>query len=121
MVQATADTADNLNGASNGRISPTDRLPAVDPSEMAAGRFLGFSGRTVLGIVLIPPHPPDPYDRSGGMLIRPPVTGDANVIVQGTNSLPAGRVTTPPFFRQLIDRLECGIDAILALVFPPRL
>ena len=57
---------------------------------------------------------------SAGLVIKPPETGDQNVLVPGTNQLPWWR-TEPrgPVSKELLDGIEGGVGKFIELLVPP--
>jgi hypothetical protein len=95
---------------------------APNPPTTQAQRVPGLHGVTVLGMTLVPPELADARDWSeGGMVMRPPETGDDNVLVPGFDSLPWFRSTRPrgPLATQLLRGIERGVGAVIELVVPP--
>jgi hypothetical protein len=73
-----------------------------------------FGGGTSLGMVQRPPWHNDMRDYSeGGMVIRPPDTGDDMVITPGTSWLTSG----PPL-RRFWNLLEYGADRMVERLIP---
>ncbi len=77
-------------------------------------RAPSFGGGTSLGMVQTPPWHNDMRDYSdGGMVIRPPHTGDDMNIMPGTDWLTEG----PPF-RRFYSVLKYGADKLFEAVIP---
>ncbi|MBS1122091.1 MAG: hypothetical protein H6Q90_4319 [Deltaproteobacteria bacterium] len=101
--------------------APIEIAPSA-PTTRLADRVPGLHGFSVLGLIWVPPLDADSRDWSeGGMVMRPPETGDDNVLVPGFDSLPWFRRERPrlPLGRQLLRGLERGVGAIIDLVVPP--
>jgi hypothetical protein len=107
-VAPKADLPIRIDLAPKAALVPSDRTP-------------GFGGKDAVGRVLVPAPHPDARDWPHGSLIRPPETGDHNVIVPGTDSLPWFRPLRPdlPVTRQLLDELQRGIGGFVSLIVPP--
>lgn len=91
--------------------------PSIDywnNPDNAVTKAPSFGGGTSLGMVQRPPMHNDmrPYSE-GGMVIRPPITGDDMVIVPGASWLPGGTQ-----LRGFWNLLQYGIDRGLEKLIP---
>ena len=82
-------------------------------------RTPGMDGANATGRVMVPDEHPDAQEWPNGMVIKPPETGDNNVIIPGTNMLPWwNNRREPPVTKQLFDGFQNGVGQMFQLLVP---
>ena len=102
------------------RIGPTKVIEVAPwtPPARVTTRSPGITGQPANGIVIDPGGSSDGRPWPYGIWIRPPETGDRNVVVLGTDSLPFDDLALPG---KLTRTFDLGMGSFLEWLMTPRI